>query len=140
MMKIILLSSTLLIFSGCSVYDQNHKKIVPISARTLNGNSSYYDGKSIYVSGYLKTAGHPWEFGITDRLHYRDVECLNIDDNHFIAAHRKQFHRKHVTLKGVFRAGDWADAWASCENGNGIEIDEADLKARYGAFIRAAGR
>ncbi|CAN5342769.1 hypothetical protein BH10PSE14_BH10PSE14_44950 [soil metagenome] len=139
-MKIISSFSIITILSACSSYEYKDAGILPVSARALNANSGYYNGKPIYVSGYLNTVGNHWEFGITDRRHYRDVECLNIDDSDFLAAHRKQFDRKHVTLRGVFREGAWAGAWAACDNGNGIEIDEADLKARYGAFVCADRR
>jgi hypothetical protein len=126
-----------LALSACAGSGHFDRGMTAGSAGALNAGAETNNGRVVYVTGYLHTGGHPWEFGISDHRRTRDAECLNLDAPDFLTAHRKQFDGKRVTLKGEFRHGDWAGAWAGCDNGNGLIIDETDLRARYRVFDRA---
>lgn len=114
--------------------------VTTISAAHLNEAAAAYDGRTVFVTGYLHTAGHRWEFAVTDHRKYRDAECLNIGISDSLSAHRTQFDKRRVTLKGVFYKGDWANSWCFCDNGNGVVIDEEYLKAHYSRIVSTGSR
>ncbi len=106
----------------------------------LNRDPALYDGKTVYVSGMLNTRGHWWDFNLASRSGHDIKKCLNLGNVGILSANRERFDRRDVILKGVFSKGGWKDIFDPCDNGNGIDIDEADLQARYGWVARAASR
>lgn len=126
---------SLMMLSPVNASEHAKDDVTTISAARLNEDAAAYDGQTVFVTGYLHTAGHRWEFAVTDHRKYRDAECLNIGISDSLSAHRAQFDKRRVTLKGVFYKGDWANSWCFCDNGNGVVTDEQYLKTRYSRII-----
>ncbi len=125
-----------LMLAGCASGHGFEPGIPRIRPLDLNKDAALYDGKTVYVSGTLNTRGHWWDFNLASRSDHDINKCLNLGNVSILAANREKFDRRYVILKGVFSKGGWKDIFDPCDNGNGIEIDKADLAARYRAIIR----
>jgi len=126
-----------LLLAGCATTAPDGRTIPRGSPSKFNQNPALYDKKVVYITGYLRTGGHWWNFSIGDTDRFRSGKtCLNVAESETLAAFREEFDHMQVTLKGVYHLGSWETVFDGCENGHGMVLDEAFLKKRYGYLLR----
>jgi len=136
-MRLVLYFVVILSLGACATTSPMDRSISRGPPSKFNENPEMYDRKVVYITGYLRTSGHWWNFSIGNGLRFRSGKtCLNIADSDTLDEFRENFDQLRVTLKGVYHKGIWASVFDGCENGHGIVLDEAFLRDRYAHLLR----
>jgi hypothetical protein len=128
----------------------------PLAPSELNGNPSYYDGKTVLVRGYVILAPEAHDLyesrelnmqlrkkfddsrGFVDLKPYMKY-CLTVGNPQILYDHESALNGKTLVFKGRFLSTYLHDNeidLGACALRTGIVIDVDDLRARYANLLR----
>jgi len=106
---------------------------------TFDARPDLYDGKTIYVAGYVWADSHWWDNHVRESP--KDfTNCLNIGPSRFFQRRRRDLEGKWLVLKGIYKMGSWEGSLATCAKNNGLFLDDDYMERRYPQLVRNAKR
>ncbi|WCM27194.1 hypothetical protein NDN01_24960 [Sphingomonas sp. QA11] len=102
---------------------------------TFDASPDLYDGKTIYVGGYVWATSHWWSDHV--RQSPKDLtNCLNIGPSRFFQHRRRDLKGKWLMLKGIYKKGSWAGSLSACKKDNGLFLDDDYMEMHYPGLVR----
>ncbi|MES2452518.1 MAG: hypothetical protein V4610_18355 [Pseudomonadota bacterium] len=127
-----------LIATGCAGRHDLANADRPDGAKTpetFDASPDLYDGKTIYVAGYVWATSHWWSDHV--RQSPKDfTNCLNIGPSRFFEHRRRDLRGKWLVLKGIYEKGSWAGSLSACSKDNGLILDDDYMEMHYPQLVR----